>query len=91
MADKKVQAELYRKLNRQMAVDQTQKLLAPETEENIKKEMLGALKAASSESVGELRDSQYAKDMEKLLVIGGKSEAEAKHRWNVPIQSTTFS
>ncbi len=63
-----------------LAVDQTQKLLAPETEENMKKEMLGALKAASSEAVGELRDSQYAKDMEKLLVMGGKSEAEAKHQ-----------
>ena len=63
-----------------LAVDQTQKLLAPEAEQDIKRDMLKAFKETASDSIGELRDSQYARDMEKLLVMSGRDEASAKRQ-----------
>lgn len=64
----------------QMAQDQIQKLQAPEIEQEMKKELAEGLKKAASSAVEEIRDSQYTKDMERLLVMNGEEEHAAKRQ-----------
>lgn len=63
-----------------LAQDQQQNLLAPETEEKMQREMQENLKQVASAQAGDLSGSQYAKDMEKLLVFNGESRENAKNQ-----------
>ena len=61
-----------------LADDQQQKLLAPEMEQQMKREKEEYLKQVEAAQAGELSGSQYAKDMENLLVINGENREKAK-------------
>ena len=61
-----------------LAIEQTQKLLAPEAEQKMKAQLQENLKQAAANSANELSGSQYARDIEKLLVLNGETP-EAAH------------
>lgn len=63
-----------------LAVEQTQKLLAPEAEQEMNAQMQENLKQVAASSANELPGSQYAKDIEKLLVLNGETPDSAHNQ-----------
>ena len=63
-----------------LAKDQKEKLIAPEMQEKMQKDLETNTKEVVSQSARELRDSQYARDMEKLLVLNGEEKDQAKRQ-----------